>query len=917
MFNIIKKYRDSLLIVFALSVCGIFVLALVGFPRYNFFDKMFLSAQTSSPDAVAVRVIPNREHMSASRWYKAQGFTGSPQPLVVDGYEAVRDGRTVYVNAANVDLVARAMHTNIYLISYNQEAEDKTRDIFGRILSHWKFNTNLIAGETVSGGPAVCGEDGEKRCLTDDDCGKNDYCTSAKAQVTRDTLRMSRLYDAREAIEEYGRQNGRYPPLAAGTYLPHITISVWPSWEKALAQYLGGGLPVDPVNKLADCGDPRFHPVTCWDENQKEFAWTADLRNDTLPDGNYVFIYQANDTGSDYTLCAFSETGMMPAADMCSSDCIPFCYGRECGDDRCGGNCAPGCVPPRICVDGVCRVPCATGPGCRENLARAFVTGDYCAAGGCYECNPGYVWNAGAGRCDCAPDCSCAAYTCDIYTCPDGCGGTCPGAIDCSCVPDCVCAFSTCDTATCGDGCGGICPGLLDCACDRDCSCAASECIGNVCFNGCGEPCAGTRNCACEPDCACADSVCIGETCVDPLCGITCNGRRACCPAVNLNSIDDITIYAAPGGEVDYYYGPIDIDITASVSSFQPVVYNISGKPDWMVFTVNGRMYGRQTDNVASTYDLTVTALNSCGASDSETFTLTVLPNAWCGDGVISPWVEECDPAIINANTKCDLLSAGGLFDLDQSALNCANLDSNVWRASGIEYAYETLCHPDTCLFRCSGNLGLVGNNCYMDTNGTPGIQDDDCQKGREWCVGGAISCYDTFSDPNFIYDHTTYGGPVYDQCCRYLAFGFPFNFSGVSKVYPGSDYSCLWDACDDYSDPGNNLINYLQGPSSGLGFQDLTPWLYFYEGWHTGYQYNCDEVCRRRNRTCIGVGLTDHTSLVTACVYDNCDSGPTCLSAGNLVNTTCKSDFYYWSTHSCWDGAHVFPVKSTACYCR
>ena len=67
---------------------------------------------------------------------------GSPQSLVVDGYEAVRDGRSVYVNAANIGVDDR-LYTNIYIISYNQEAEDATVDIFGQILEHWKFNSNI------------------------------------------------------------------------------------------------------------------------------------------------------------------------------------------------------------------------------------------------------------------------------------------------------------------------------------------------------------------------------------------------------------------------------------------------------------------------------------------------------------------------------------------------------------------------------------------------------------------------------------------------------------------------------------------------------------------------------------------------------------------------------------------------------
>lgn len=105
-----------------------------------------------SPDAIGIRVVPNPKHFSALRWYQDQGFKGSPQSLTVDGYRAIRDGRTVYIDASNVVEAAPAnsrltvgdsLYTNIFIISYNQDAEKETEDIFGRILSHWKFNNNI------------------------------------------------------------------------------------------------------------------------------------------------------------------------------------------------------------------------------------------------------------------------------------------------------------------------------------------------------------------------------------------------------------------------------------------------------------------------------------------------------------------------------------------------------------------------------------------------------------------------------------------------------------------------------------------------------------------------------------------------------------------------------------------------------
>src|SRR3989339_130959 len=140
-----------------------------------------ISAQTST-DAIAIRVIPNSEHLSAKNWYKRQGFTGSPQSVIVDGYNGVRDGRTVYVNVSNVD-DSGCIYTNIYLISYNQNAERVTMDIFSQIISHWKFNTNIT-------GLGKCVRKSMRICMLDSDCSRDEYCVSKKAKLIRDTKRL-------------------------------------------------------------------------------------------------------------------------------------------------------------------------------------------------------------------------------------------------------------------------------------------------------------------------------------------------------------------------------------------------------------------------------------------------------------------------------------------------------------------------------------------------------------------------------------------------------------------------------------------------------------------------------------------------------------------------------------------------------
>lgn len=295
----------------------------------------------SSPDAIAIRVMPNPNHYSPLRWYQEKGFSGSPQSLEVDGYEAVRDGRAVYVNAVNVDyssgyceeggqgcdesnpcsngsICTPKLYTNIYLISYNQAAEDRTIDIFGQILSRWKFNTNLDQdGRTGSVGQ--CSDPSvdvvfEKKCRIDSDCSDS-FCNSLKAKIIRDAKRLADLADFRLAIENYQEENGFYPKLNAGTYVQNISLSSWPSWQDNLGKELGVSLYSDPVNSLGEC--PGYNSTTCWNENEKQFA-DPNPENDLfeLPENSFNYIYTGSYDGSTYKIQAVMESGLVYCGDF-------------------------------------------------------------------------------------------------------------------------------------------------------------------------------------------------------------------------------------------------------------------------------------------------------------------------------------------------------------------------------------------------------------------------------------------------------------------------------------------------------------------------------------------------------------------------------------------------------------------------
>jgi|GEM_PF-1164602 len=292
-----------------------------------FFGLRFVWA-AASPDAIAVRVLPNPDHLSAMRWYRENiKIQGSPQSLMVDGYEAVRDGRTVYVNAANINLNSSCsnggaacvptFYTNIYLISYNQAAESATVDIFGQILSHWKFNSNLAVIGQCSGEPSV-------KCQIDADCPlAKGHCVHTnesdilKAEVIRDTRRLSDMADIKKAFENYKNKNGKYPNLSGGTYLSGKTISVWPSWQGNLSKLLGVNLPSDPINRLGKCKsvdaeNTDYNPTTCWNEKDKTFAG-ATMPDFAMPAGSHIYAADVALNGGRYNVCAVMESGLLTA----------------------------------------------------------------------------------------------------------------------------------------------------------------------------------------------------------------------------------------------------------------------------------------------------------------------------------------------------------------------------------------------------------------------------------------------------------------------------------------------------------------------------------------------------------------------------------------------------------------------------
>ncbi|HTK04230.1 MAG TPA: Ig-like domain-containing protein [Candidatus Eisenbacteria bacterium] len=93
-------------------------------------------------DAVGLRFSTNTSHMSVNDWYFAKGFRGAPVKTRVNGYEALQEGRTAYVNTAAKLIPSGKLYTNVDVMSYSEGAQPETVSIFNQLLGYVNFNRN-------------------------------------------------------------------------------------------------------------------------------------------------------------------------------------------------------------------------------------------------------------------------------------------------------------------------------------------------------------------------------------------------------------------------------------------------------------------------------------------------------------------------------------------------------------------------------------------------------------------------------------------------------------------------------------------------------------------------------------------------------------------------------------------------------
>jgi cysteine-rich repeat protein len=278
--------------------------------------KEYLFQVQGTSDAIGVRIASNEEYLSPLAWYRAQGFEGDPSETTIDGFPAVEDGRTTYIAAPNLDEAGNYLYSNMYIISYNNDAGDDAIAIYEQIIENLSFATNVS-----SVGYCTDGTSYGDMCASDLDCvATGQSCADIKGKIARDTHRLADMTDLRTSIEEYGEDNGYcsettsqicaadddcpgsetcqpgVPTLASGTFVRSLASSVWGSWNDILSGALDEDAAEDPLNAYMSCGEDPYGDYdanTCVDQARGQYL---------CPEGSFAYHYRAY--GSDIAFIA-------------------------------------------------------------------------------------------------------------------------------------------------------------------------------------------------------------------------------------------------------------------------------------------------------------------------------------------------------------------------------------------------------------------------------------------------------------------------------------------------------------------------------------------------------------------------------------------------------------------------------------
>lgn len=226
--------------------------------------KRFILTNNKNSDAIGIQILRNDRHLTVKEWYEndaaagGAGFVGQKQSIKIDGYDAYADSNNIYVDALNITNPPQAnslgnVYNNIYLFSINNDASKETRTVFEQVVKNLRFNVNLT-------NYGFCGineanPNFDTQCQTDLDCPIGQTCSAQIDKLKRNYSRLRSLNYIQNELDNYAnKNNGAYPALTEGTFLPGQAVSTWNMGWAALGTAVGKSLPVDPVDVLGKAG---------------------------------------------------------------------------------------------------------------------------------------------------------------------------------------------------------------------------------------------------------------------------------------------------------------------------------------------------------------------------------------------------------------------------------------------------------------------------------------------------------------------------------------------------------------------------------------------------------------------------------------------------------------------------------------
>ncbi|MEK7097617.1 MAG: putative Ig domain-containing protein, partial [Patescibacteria group bacterium] len=200
--------------------------------------------------------------------------------------------------------------------------------------------------------------------------------------------------------------------------------------------------------------------------------------------------------------------------------------------------------------------------------------------------------------------------------------------------------------------------------------------------------------------------------------------------SVSVNPQSASTIYIYPSGASSVYYGPVQYSAQASSSSNNKMTYSLSGNPDWLqINSGTGEVQGTPTSaSDVGSYTVTITAKNSCGASSSADFSITVKNNIWCGDNIVNgttKYTESCD----GGSGACTVNNYNGTKSCNSS---CS------WNSCvATEYCGDKVVNGNEQCEAAGGGTSIYDQYNCSACKWTGGFCGDKIKNGNEQCDGG------------------------------------------------------------------------------------------------------------------------------------------------------------------------------------